>query len=123
MDYVNSNRTRPLGLKGVEKEETQPIIDEVDEEVCVLEATLEMLEAGSPRTKEFSTNARAKPPANKDRKKSTDFKPYVGLFEATLKLDDGPIKWKICDLQEHVLGGEKAWDEEVYCLLCGVIID
>ncbi|KAH6883813.1 hypothetical protein B0T10DRAFT_579844 [Thelonectria olida] len=122
-DDNNGNATGPLGSQGVEKEEMQPIIDEVDEEVRVQEATPEKPEAGSPRTKEFSPNAQAKPPVNKGRKKSTDFKPYVGRFEATLKLDDGPIKWKIRDLREDVLGGDKAWNEEVYCLLCGIIID
>ena len=119
----DSNPTRPLSPKDVEKEEMQPIIGEVDEEVLVQEATPGTPEAGDPRTTEFSTNAQAKPPANKRRKKSTDFEPYVGLFESTLKLDDGPIKWKIRDLREDISGGNKAWDEEAYCLLCGVIID
>ncbi|KAH6884004.1 hypothetical protein B0T10DRAFT_494175 [Thelonectria olida] len=122
-DDNNSNTTDPLSSKGLEKEEMQPIIGEVDEEVLVQEATPGTPEAGDPRTTEFSTNAQAKPPANKRRKKSTDFEPYVGLFESTLKLDDGPIKWKIRDLREDISGGNKAWDEEAYCLLCGVIID
>ncbi|KAH6873609.1 hypothetical protein B0T10DRAFT_234709 [Thelonectria olida] len=118
----DSNPTRPLSPKDVEKEEMQPIIDEVDEDVHVQEATPPTPRAFTLRTKVLSANAQAKPPTNKSCKKSTDSEPYLGLFEATLKLDDGPTTWTIRDLRENVLGSEKIWDERVHCLLCGVII-
>ncbi|KAH6975597.1 hypothetical protein EDB80DRAFT_310206 [Ilyonectria destructans] len=100
----DSKAARPLSPKVVEEKVMQPVIDEVDKDV-------------------LSTNAQAKPPAKKSRKKNTDSRPYIGLFEATLKLDDGRTTWTIHDLRENVSGGEKIWNEQAHCLLCGVTID
>lgn len=50
-------------------------------------------------------------------------KPWEGLFEATLRLDKAPTIWNVKDLREGVRGGEKEWDEHVYCLLCGAVVD
>ncbi|KAI5455583.1 hypothetical protein BGZ63DRAFT_418290 [Mariannaea sp. PMI_226] len=108
---IYNQLTCPPSSEGIVKEELQPISDDVQNDVRFQEAT--------PAAPE----ARRKPRANKSSKGSTDFKPYVGLFEATLILDDGPTKWKICDLRDNILEGEKIWNEKVYCLLCGVIIE
>ncbi|KAH6872034.1 hypothetical protein B0T10DRAFT_499817 [Thelonectria olida] len=121
-DSVTSS-ARPLSSEGVAKEALQLISDEVQNGVRVLEATIETLEAAGPRTKKFGTDAQRKPPANKNRKESADFKPYVGPFRATLILDEGLTKWKICDSRDNILDGEKTWEEKAYCLLCGVIIN
>ncbi|KAI5456832.1 hypothetical protein BGZ63DRAFT_428932 [Mariannaea sp. PMI_226] len=104
--------TYPPSSKGVMKEEPQPISDDVQNGIRVQGATPAALEAVCLRTKEFDTGARRKPPANKSSVGSTDVKPYVGIFVATLILDDGLTKWNICDLRDNILGGEKTWEEK-----------
>ncbi|KAL6790227.1 hypothetical protein GGI42DRAFT_219551 [Trichoderma sp. SZMC 28013] len=49
-------------------------------------------------------------------------KPWVGLFKATHKMNEGPLVWQVTDLREGVEGGEKKWTELAYCLLCGTLI-
>lgn len=49
--------------------------------------------------------------------------PYRGLFEASLRLDDGPTTWRIRDLRSDVKGGEKMWLEEAFCFFCSKKID
>ncbi|SCV61335.1 uncharacterized protein FFFS_15904 [Fusarium fujikuroi] len=66
----------------------------------------------------------AKKGDRKARSKSAGLKPYEGLFKATLRMKDGrPISWEILDLRESVIGGVKSWTEDVYCLLCGSVIN
>jgi hypothetical protein len=66
----------------------------------------------------------AKRSAKDDRKKKMgDFKPYAELFEADLKMQEGPTVWEIRDLRENVTGGEKTWTEKAHCLICGPGID
>ncbi|EXK78825.1 hypothetical protein FOQG_16524 [Fusarium oxysporum f. sp. raphani 54005] len=61
--------------------------------------------------------------AKKGHKKNTgDSQPYLGLFKATIRMQDGPIAWEIRDLRENVTGGDKAWTEEAHCP-CGSSID
>jgi hypothetical protein len=60
---------------------------------------------------------------NDNKKKMGSFKPYAGLFEANLRMQDGPTVWEIRDLRESVTGGEKTWTEKVHCLICGAVID
>jgi hypothetical protein len=45
-------------------------------------------------------------------------KPYLGLFQASLKMDASPPEIEIEDLRENVEGGEKKWTEPIKCLLC-----
>ncbi|CAG1979606.1 unnamed protein product [Fusarium graminearum] len=66
----------------------------------------------------------AKRPAKNDQKKKMgSFKLYARLFEANLKMQEGPTVWEIRDLRESVTGGEKTWTEKAYCLICGTVID
>ncbi|KAH7133559.1 hypothetical protein EDB81DRAFT_105443 [Dactylonectria macrodidyma] len=123
--------TRPLSPTDAEEKETQPTIDVrsggAQDNVHVRKAVAE-----SPRTTATptpgptpsnpSTEARASAKKNR-KKKSMDYKPYEGLFEATLKMSDGPTVWEIQDLRQNVTGGEKTWNEKAHCLLCGVTID
>jgi hypothetical protein len=57
------------------------------------------------------------------KKKIADSKPYLGLFEANLKMQYGPTAWEIRDLRENVTGGDKTWTEKASCLECGANID
>lgn len=50
-------------------------------------------------------------------------KPYEGLFEATVRMDLSPPVLEITDLREGVEGGEKTWQEEINCLVCGTRIN
>ncbi|EXM14117.1 Bromo adjacent homology (BAH) domain [Fusarium oxysporum f. sp. vasinfectum] len=125
--------TRPLSPTDAEEKETQPTIDvrsgETNDNVHVKKAARE-----TPRETETPTpgptpsrplaTASVKGSAKKGREKKTaDSKPYLGLFEATLKMQDGPTAWEIRDLGENVKGGDKTWTEKAHCLLCGSSID
>jgi hypothetical protein len=50
-------------------------------------------------------------------------KPYVGLFEASLKMDSSPPEIEIKDLRKGVAGGTKLWTESLACLICGSTIN
>ncbi|EQL01073.1 ebs-bah-phd domain-containing protein [Ophiocordyceps sinensis CO18] len=59
----------------------------------------------------------------KGRPRKVESRPYEGLFEASLKLDDGPTMWRITDLRAKVSGGDRTWTERAQCLVCGTKID
>ncbi|KAH0498372.1 hypothetical protein TgHK011_005626 [Trichoderma gracile] len=61
-------------------------------------------------------------PAKKGKRKKSSKKPWEGLFEATLKMNEGPTVWQITDLRD-LEGGEKQWTEQAYCLLCDTVIE
>ncbi|KAL7940359.1 hypothetical protein V8C42DRAFT_349552 [Trichoderma barbatum] len=50
-------------------------------------------------------------------------KTWGGLFEATLKINEGPMVWQVTDLREGIEGGKKKWTEPGYCLLCDTLIE
>jgi hypothetical protein len=52
-----------------------------------------------------------------------EVKPYRGLFEATLKMNEGPTVWEIKDLRKTVSGGDTTWTEQARCLVCANTID
>jgi hypothetical protein len=56
-------------------------------------------------------------------KKSIEDKPYEGLFEASLKMNDGPMVWVINDLRPNIKGGDRTWSERAECLVCNKVID
>lgn len=56
-------------------------------------------------------------------KKGVKKEPYKGLFEAEIRLDDGPTAWQIKDLRPDVDGGSRAWLEQAYCMFCSQSID
>ncbi|KOS22010.1 hypothetical protein ESCO_002328 [Escovopsis weberi] len=52
-------------------------------------------------------------------------KPYLGLFDAALKLNSGPPMWEVTDKREG-LGdgdGDRTWTEMAFCLKCGTVLD
>ncbi|KEY65178.1 hypothetical protein S7711_08286 [Stachybotrys chartarum IBT 7711] len=123
---------RPLSPTETRGEETQPTIDvrggEATNNVLVKQADGE-----TPRTTETPTpgpiatpvETPAKPLLEKKprKRKHTGSKAYQGLFEATLKMDDGPTMWEIKDLRENVSGGDRTWTEQAQCLVCRKAID
>ncbi|KAJ6779554.1 hypothetical protein PWT90_05178 [Aphanocladium album] len=50
-------------------------------------------------------------------------KPWLGLFDAELRMNDGPMVWKVKDLRQSVTGGSSTWTESAFCLLCNHKID
>jgi hypothetical protein len=47
-------------------------------------------------------------------------KPWLGLFEVSMKMaDQGPPLLEFKDLRQGIEGGEKTWTEPVKCLVCG----
>ncbi|KAH8882120.1 hypothetical protein GQ53DRAFT_666360 [Thozetella sp. PMI_491] len=56
-----------------------------------------------------------KPEANGDNSK-----PWEGLFEVKVKMEDSaPPVLEFKDLREGIVGGEKTWTEPIKCLVCG----
>lgn len=79
---------------------------------------------GTPTETDASTPVPRQPPKKKGRRKKVpDKKPYEGLFEAKLEMNDGLTTWVITDLRENVTGGDKTWNEFAYCFHCGRLID
>jgi hypothetical protein len=125
--------TCPLSPTDAEEKETQLTIDvrsgETQDNVHVKEVVRERpLETKNstprPTPSKSITAAPAKGSAKNGRKKKTgDYKPYAGLFEANLKMQEGPTAWEIRDLRENVTDGEKSWTEKAYCLICGAGIE
>lgn len=50
-------------------------------------------------------------------------KPYLGLFEAELRMNQVPVVWEITDLRNNVPGGVKVWTESASCLVCNSTIE
>lgn len=50
-------------------------------------------------------------------------KPWTELFEADLRMSDGPMVWEMKDLRQGVTGGSKTWTEPASCLLCNTTIE
>ncbi|EGU77768.1 hypothetical protein FOPG_19158 [Fusarium oxysporum f. sp. conglutinans race 2 54008] len=117
--------TRPLSPTDAEEKETQPTNDNVHVKKAARETPCETeTPTPGPTPSRSIATASAKKGRKKGRKKKiADSKPYLGLFEATLEMQDGPTAWEIRDLRENVTGGDKAWTEEAHCLLCGSSID
>ncbi|KAK2469079.1 hypothetical protein H9L39_19347 [Fusarium oxysporum f. sp. albedinis] len=126
----------PLSPANTEEKETQPMIDvrsgETNDGLRFKKAAREShSEIGTLVHGRTPFGAIATAPANqpakkgnkKGSKKTAGFKPYEGLFEATLKMKDGPTAWEIRDVRESVIGGDKSWTETAHCLLCGSVID
>ncbi|KAL3584869.1 hypothetical protein FPOAC2_14650 [Fusarium poae] len=123
----------PPSPTDAEEKEAQPTINirpgETNDNVHVKKAARETPHEtetptpGQTPSRSIAT-ASAKGSAKKGYKKKTGYsKPYLGLFEATLKMQDGPTAWEIRDLRENVTGGDKTWTEKAHCLLCGSTID
>lgn len=56
-------------------------------------------------------------------KKMAEEKPYQGLFQATLRMKEGPMAWEITDLRPNIKGGDRTWTERAACLVCKHLID
>ncbi|GAO15947.1 hypothetical protein UVI_02039680 [Ustilaginoidea virens] len=56
-------------------------------------------------------------------KKTVEDKPYEGLFEASLRMSDGPMVWEITDLRPNIEVGDRVWTERAACLVCKKLID
>ncbi|KAG6008876.1 hypothetical protein E4U21_003687 [Claviceps maximensis] len=56
-------------------------------------------------------------------KKLAGEKPYEGLFQATLRMKEGPMAWEITDLRPNIQGGDRMWTERAACLICKHLID
>ncbi|TQV95851.1 Bromo adjacent region [Cordyceps javanica] len=57
------------------------------------------------------------------RSRGPTSKSWLDLFEADLRMSDGPMVWEVKDLRQGVTGGSKTWTEPALCLLCGHIIE
>ncbi|KAG8359109.1 hypothetical protein FVEN_g3488 [Fusarium venenatum] len=125
--------TRPLSPTDAEEKETQPTIDvrsgETQDNVHVKKGIRETTRdtdtpTPGPTPSRTIAAASAKGSAKRGRKKkAVDHKPYLGLFEASLKMQEGPTSWEIRDLRENVTDGDKTWTEKAYCLICGTCIE
>ncbi|KAF7552190.1 hypothetical protein G7046_g7491 [Stylonectria norvegica] len=125
-DKKEDGMTRPLSPTEAKEQETQPTID------VRLSAAQGSDKESSHQAETATPKGQMKVPestiksasAKKGRKKKdVEYKPYVGLFEASLKMTDGPTAWEITDLRKKLPVGVMTWMEPAQCLLCGVAID
>lgn len=122
---------RPLSPNEAGEADTQPTIDvragDMQDNVLVKrvdEETPRLTHTPTPTPQTSVLELQPKSSGKKTRKrKGMDYRPYEGLFTATLKMNDGPTVWVIEDLRENIPGGEKTWTEQAHCVLCGVVID
>ncbi|KAG6188468.1 hypothetical protein E4U27_007187 [Claviceps purpurea] len=56
-------------------------------------------------------------------KKGRNERPYEGLFEASLRMTEGPMAWDITDLRPNIQEGDRTWTERAACLVCKHLID
>jgi hypothetical protein len=122
---------RPLSPTETREEETQPTIDVRGGEASK-DAVLKQVNGKTWRPTETPVSGPTTPAAESSKMYSekkarqnskANSKLYQGLFEATLKTDDGPTAWEIKDLRPNVMGGETTWTEKARCLFCDVTID
>lgn len=77
----------------------------------------------TPTKANIKAAAKGKPGRPKKRASEVnggESKPWVGLFDVTLKMtDQGPPLLEFKDLREGIVGGEKTWTEPVKCTVCG----
>ncbi|KAG6036180.1 hypothetical protein E4U19_003563 [Claviceps sp. Clav32 group G5] len=59
---------------------------------------------------------------SRGKKRRTE-RPYEGLFEASLRMTEGPMAWDITDLRPNIQGGDRKWTERAACLVCKHLID
>ncbi|KAF5670770.1 hypothetical protein FCIRC_8866 [Fusarium circinatum] len=127
------NATCLLSRAGAEERKTQPTIDFRSKETLDdsyakndVHETPRKTETSTlePTPSRSITITSVKISVKKGRKKEiSNSRPYIGLFEASLELQDGPTTWRINDLRENVTGDDKTWAEKALCLLCGAGID
>jgi len=60
---------------------------------------------------------RIAPQPNKTEKNDCE-----GIFEANLKMNDGPTAWELRDLRLGESGRLSSWTEDARCLCCGATI-
>ncbi|KAF5227322.1 hypothetical protein FANTH_14794 [Fusarium anthophilum] len=125
--------TRPLSPNDTEEQKTQSTVN-VRDRTTQDNVHVKKVVRETPRRTETPTpgptpsgsiaTVSVKGSAKRGRKKKiADSKPYLGLFKANLKMQDGPTAWEIRDLREKVTGSNKIWTEKASCLECGANID
>ncbi|KAF4587830.1 ebs-bah-phd domain-containing protein [Ophiocordyceps camponoti-floridani] len=122
--------TTPTEIKG---EDSQPTISVKEAENGdslpvkkmdgITPKTTESPIPGSPAVAADKPSRSSSVKRGRPRKNTVDSKPYDGLFEATLKLDEGPTVWRIKDLRTGVASKCRGWTERAHCLVCGTVID
>ncbi|KAJ3495911.1 hypothetical protein NLG97_g3047 [Lecanicillium saksenae] len=70
-------------------------------------------------TSQNARHAKYVPKKKVRRQRKSDAKPYLGLFQATLLMNEGPMVWEIKDLRPGFADSMQTWSESVLCLLCG----
>ncbi|OAQ67503.1 bromo adjacent like protein [Purpureocillium lilacinum] len=56
------------------------------------------------------------------RKERGNGAPYAGLFDAKLRLDRNQAVWEVADLRQNIPCGDREWELDVKCLVCGSTI-
>ncbi|KAG6018312.1 hypothetical protein E4U41_003976 [Claviceps citrina] len=70
-----------------------------------------------------SASASASAKKGRGKKAVAEEKPYEGLFQAKLRMKEGPMAWEITDLRANIRGGDRTWTERAACLVCRHLID
>lgn len=76
-----------------------------------------------PRSAMSQRSAKSASTRKRGGKKAAGEKPYEGLFQAGLRMNEGPMVWQIADLRPNIQGGDRTWTERAACLVCKHLID
>lgn len=72
-----------------------------------------------PVNPQAASHAHGVPRKKRGCRRESNAKPYFELFQANLRISEGPMVWDIKDLRPSFAGGVQTWSESVLCLLCG----
>lgn len=82
----------------------------------------------TPRKESPGAKAASAKKLAKSRKKGSEAygeagKPYIGLFDVSVRMDTSPPVLEFTDLREGIVGGDRTWTQQIECLVCGATIN
>lgn len=114
LNAVTMEDERPSDIISVQAETNTGLLAK-----CREESDSRSAERSPPVIAQTARHSKRVPREKTGRPREADTKLYLELFQATLRMSDGPMVWEIKDLRPSFAGSAKTWSESVLCLLCG----
>ena len=111
---VTMEDERPFDTISVQAETSTGVLA-----MCREESDSRSSERSPPAISQTARHSKRLPRKKTGRPRESEAKPYLELFQVTLRMSDGPMVWEIKDLRPSSAGSAKTWSESVLCLLCG----
>ncbi len=114
LNAVTMEDERPSDIISVQAETNTGLLAK-----CREESDSRSAERSPPVIAQTARHSKRVPREKTGRPREADTKLYLELFQATLRMSDGPMVWEIKDLRPSFASSAKTWSESVLCLLCG----